>query len=65
MTEVKMFKGGIYSAISETYENLDKDINKYAKEKDLYIKSIHYDRLNDVIIANVLFSDIPSEMFVL
>lgn len=65
MIELKMFKGSIYHAISETYENLDKDINKYAKEKDLYIKSIHYDRLNDVIIANVLFSDIPSEMFVL
>ena len=65
MTELKMFIGSINRTISETYGDLDEDINKYAKEKDLYIKSIHYDRLSDVIIANVLFSDIPSEMFVL
>lgn len=65
MTEVKMFIESIYNEKSEAYKRLVEDINKYAKEKDLYIKSIYYDRLNDVIIANVLFSDIPSEMFVL
>ena len=65
MTELKMFIESICRAISETYEELDEDINKYAKEKDLYIKSIHYNRLDDAIIGNVLFSDIPNELFLL
>ena len=65
MTEVKMFIESIYDEKSEAYKRLAEDINKYAKEKDLYIKSVHYDRLDDAIIANVLFSNIPDEMFIL
>ena len=65
MTELETFTRNIHNKKSETYERLTEDINKYAKEKDLYIKSIHYDRLDDVIIANVLFSNIPDEIFVL
>lgn len=65
MSELKMFIESIHDKISDTYECLAKDINEYAKEKDLYVKSVHYDRLNDAIIANVLFSNIPDEMFVL
>lgn len=65
MTELKTFTERIYNRKSETYECLAKDINEYAKEKDLYIKSVYYDRLDDVIIANVLFSNIPDEMFIL
>jgi len=65
MTELETFTIRIGDAKSETYKRLAKDINKYSKEKDLYIKSVHYDRLDDTIIANVLFSHIPDEIFVL
>lgn len=61
----KMFIESICYKKSETYARLIKDINKYAKENDLYIKSVYYDRMNDTIIANVLFSNIPEEIFVL
>ena len=65
MSELKMFIESIHNTKSETYERLAKNINEYAKEKDLYIKSVHYDRLDDAIIANALFSNIPEEIFVL
>ena len=65
MSELKMFIESMHNTKSETYKYLAKDINEYAKEKDLYIKSVHYDRLDDAIIANVLFSNIPEEIFVL
>ncbi len=65
MTEVKMFWTDSGCTTHDMYEYLNEKINNYVKEKDLYIKSIHYDRFNGVIIANALFSDIPSEIFVL
>ena len=65
MTEVKMFWASIGSATHDRYEYLNREINDYAKENNLIIKSIHYDRLNNVIIANVLFTDIPNELFLL
>lgn len=67
MTEVKTFHEeiGKYERYSDKYKSLNEQINKYTQEKDLYIKSIHYDRLSDVIIANVLFTDIPNELFLL
>lgn len=65
MTELKTFTESILNKKSETYERLAEDINKYAEEKDLYIKSVHYDRLGDAIVANVLLSNIPDEIFVL
>lgn len=65
MTEVKMFWTDSGSTTHDMYEYLNREINDYANENNLIIKSIHYDRLSGTIIANVLFSDIPSEMFVL
>ena len=65
MSELKMFIESMCNTKSETYKRLAKDINEYAEEKDLYIKSVYYDRLEDAIIANVLFSNIPEEIFVL
>ena len=65
MTELKTFIELVYHTKAETYKRLAKDINKYAEEKDLYIKSVHYDSLDDVIVANVLLSNIPDEIFVL
>lgn len=65
MTEVKMFWTSSGGTIHDMYEYLNIKINDYANENNLIIKSIHYDRLNGTIIANVLLSDIPSEMFVL
>ena len=65
MTEVKMFYTTSGDTRSDMYEYLDEKINNYAKENNLIIKSIHYDRLSDAIIANVLFTDIPNELFLL
>lgn len=65
MTEVKMFWTCSGGTIQEVYEYLNIEINDYAKENNLIIKSIHYDRLNCTIIANVLFTDIPNELFLL
>ena len=65
MTETKMFIESIYNKKSECYERLNKSINDYADEHNLIIKSIQYDRLDDAIISNVLFSDIPNELFLL
>ena len=65
MTEVKVFWASSGGTTHDTYKYLNRDINDYAKENNLIIKSIHYDRLVNVIIANVLFTDIPNELFLL
>ncbi len=65
MTEVKMFWTSSGGTIHDIYEYLNEKINNYANENNLIIKSIHYDRLNGTIIANVLFTDIPNELFLL
>ena len=65
MTEVKMFWTSSGGTKHDMYEYLNEKINDYAKENNLIIKSIHYDRLSDTIIANVLFTDIPNELFLL
>ena len=46
---------------------LIKKINNDAKEHDLIIKEIYYDRWEHAhsIVANVLFTDIPNELFLL
>ena len=66
MTEVKMFYGHKVSW-EDSYEYINEKINNYAKEHDLIIKEIYYDRWQNThsIIANVLFSDIPNELFLL
>ena len=60
MTEVKMFWTSSGGTTHDRYEYLNGEINDYAKENNLIIKSIHYDRLSGIIIANVLFTDIPN-----
>lgn len=65
MTEVKMFWTSSGGTTHDMYKYLNEKINDYAKENNLIIKSIHYDRLSDVIIVNVLFTDIPNELFLL
>lgn len=58
MTELKTFvsKGSEYK--SEKYADANKQANEYAKTNNLNIESVQYDRLQDVVIANVLFSEI-------
>lgn len=65
MTEVKMFWTSSGGTTHDTYKYLNEDINDYANKNNLIIKSIHYDRINSIIIANVLFTDIPNELFLL
>lgn len=65
MTEVKTFVESIRDSKSDCYSLISANINKYAEENSLYVQSIHYDRLNDAIIANVVFSIIPKEMWLL
>ena len=65
MTELKTFNESVPDSFHQSYEDINKSINKYAQEKGLYIKTVHYDRFRDKVVANVLFSTIPDELFVL
>lgn len=65
MTTVKTFKSKNTSKKSKDYEDVNKRINEYAKNNDLIIKNIHYDRVNDCVIANVIFSTLPNELWLL
>lgn len=65
MTTVKTFKSTNTSAKSKDYEDVNERINEYAKNNDLIIKNIHYDRVNDCVIANVIFSTLPNELWLL
>lgn len=65
MTTVKTFKSANTSTKITDYEDVNKQINDYAKNNDLSIKNIYYDRLSDCVIANVIFSIIPNELWLL
>lgn len=65
MTELKTFWEYRTDSWSDTYQYINESINKYAKDNNLIVKHFEYERLSDGIIANVLFSEIPSELFVL
>ena len=62
MTTVKTFKSENTSSKSKDYEDVNEQINEYAKSNDLIIKNIYYDRVNDCVIANVIFSAFPKEI---
>ena len=65
MTTVKTFTSANTSKKSKDYEDVNEQINEYVKNNDLVIKNIHYDRLNDCVIANVIFSTLPNELWLL
>ena len=65
MTTVKTFKSANTSTKTEDYEDVNKQINDYAKNNDLVIKNIYYDRVSDCVIANVIFSKLPNELYLL
>ena len=50
----------------EYFKGLMEDcINKYAKDNNLFIKDVKYVEHGYVLTANVLFTDIPNELYVL
>lgn len=59
-TIVKTFKSTDTSTKSKDYEDVNEQINEYAKNNDLAIKNIYYDRVSDCVIANVIFSTLPN-----
>lgn len=65
MTTVKTFTSANTSKKSKDYEDVNEQINEYVKNNDLIIKNIHYDRLTDCVIANVIFSTLPDELWLL
>jgi len=63
---VKTFYVRINRNVIESYQELSENINKYAEKNCLYIYDIKYDtQYSDAIIANVIFSDIPKELWLL
>jgi hypothetical protein len=64
MTELKTFYHNS-NTWHQTYQNLNDEINKYARNNNLFIKNVKYLEKGNVAIANVLFSDIPNELFLL
>ena len=62
---LKTFCGYGSNKKSEMYNEVNEQINKYAKHNNLYIKSVHYERFSDAVVANVLFSEIPNEVWLL
>lgn len=65
MTTVKTFKSENTPSKSKDYEDVNEQINEYAKNNDLVIKNIYYDRVSDCVIANVIFSTLPNELWLL
>lgn len=65
MNELKCFMYKLNKRWSETYEKINVDINRYANDNNLIIKDIHYERFDDALIANVLFSTLPNELWLL
>ena len=64
MTEIKTFWDNS-STWHETYQSVNDKVNKYAKNNNLFIEDVKYIEHGDVLIANVLFTDIPNELFLL
>ena len=66
MTEVKSFYSH-HAFWKDSYDDINEQINDYVKEHDIFIKEIHYDRFENghSVVANVLFTDIPNELYVL
>ena len=63
---VKTFYVETNRNVIESYQKLSEDINKYTEKNCFYIYDIKYDtQYSDVIIANVIFSDIPKELWLL
>ena len=65
MSELKCFKSIFCHSWSETYGKIDEDINKYVNDNNLIIKDIYYERFDDALVANVLFSTLPNELWLL
>ena len=63
---VKTFYVKITKNVIESYQELNENINKYMEKNCLHIYDIKYDtQYSDAIIANVIFSDIPKELWLL
>ena len=75
-TNIKLFKGdrnpsgpsitfmrsGEYST-EEGYEQVNKKINDYADENGLIIQDVQYWTTDKYVYANVLFSEVPKEVW--
>ena len=71
MTIVKTFIAS-YECNQDTsgyYERLNEQINEYAEKNNLYIKNIMYESFERfsrfAILANVIFSTLPNELWLL
>lgn len=61
MTKIMMFDSGYdaYATKTKLYDRVNEKINEYTKTNSYTIKEVHYANNDGIVIANVLFDNVP------
>ena len=61
MNILKTFLSSHSHSKYEIYVDVNDRVNQYAKETNLNVENVSYERIDNTVIANVLFSEVDTE----